>query len=235
MNTLRFAGALIFLAVLSARADVVHLSTGQQIKGKVVAYANMSFEVLPAAGSTAKYQAPAVQRIEFDAKPRPSQIETRSKGAFERTVTHFEGSVFTMLTADGKTEKIPVLLVTRVSFGGEPVPDLLVITHGSRVDVAKNLVRGKVTIVDFYADWCGPCRKIAPHLEKMAKQDPDVVLRKVDIINWGSDVAKQYNVNSIPRIEVYDRAGKLVGTVNSGSGEKQVQAFVDKAKSTATP
>jgi thioredoxin 1 len=226
------AAAAVFLMATPARSDIVHLNTGQQIKGKVVEYANMSFEVTGPGGASTKYPAMAVRRIEFDGELRPSQIETRTKGAIEGTVVRFDNSVFTLKNAGGANEQLPAMLVTRVSFGGPVVPAMLTITRGGRVDLSKHLVRGKVTIVDFYADWCGPCRLIAPHLEKIAREDPDVVLRKIDIINWASEVAKQYNINSIPRIEIYDRAGKLVGTVRSGRGEKQVQEFVSKAKAT---
>ena len=65
--------------------------------------------------------------------------------------------------------------------------------------------------MDFYADWCGPCRQLAPELEKLAKNNPDIDLVKIDIERWGSDVAKQFNIRSIPYIRIYDGKGKLMG------------------------
>ena len=65
-------------------------------------------------------------------------------------------------------------------------------------------------------------------LEQLARTDPDIALRKIDIINWESPVAKQYKVQSIPRIEIYNRAGKLVGT--AGSSAEQVCRYVAEAK-----
>lgn len=105
-----------------------------------------------------------------------------------------------------------------------------VIAHGQRVDLSKHLVRGKVTIIDFYADWCGPCRLIAPLLEQLAKSDPKIVLRRIDIINWQSPVAKQFNLDAIPHVQIYDRKGKLIGAV-TGVDPDAVQAYVAKAKS----
>src|SRR5437867_6435214 len=89
-----------------------------------------------------------------------------------------------------------------------------VIAHGAQVDITKHLALGNVTVVDFYADWCGPCRQLSPSLEQMARTDPEIALRKIDIVNWKTPVARQFNVNSIPQVNVYNRAGSLFGTVN---------------------
>jgi thiol-disulfide isomerase/thioredoxin len=82
---------------------------------------------------------------------------------------------------------------------------------GKKVELRELVVPGKITIVNFYADWCGPCHAMAPELEALTKENPDIFLRKVDIVNWDSDVAKQYDLHSIPNVRVYDRKGKQVG------------------------
>lgn len=86
---------------------------------------------------------------------------------------------------------------------------------GAAIDLPALLPKGKVTVVDFYADWCGPCRAIAPQLEALAKGDPRVAVVKVDIVNWDTPVANQFNLHSIPHMQVYDEAGRAVGKAGS--------------------
>ena len=104
-----------------------------------------------------------------------------------------------------------------------------VISHGAQVDIAQHLALGNVTVVDFYADWCGPCKQLSPSLEQMAQTDPEITLRKIDIVNWNTAVVKQYNIRSIPQVNVYNRGGQLVGTVDSANAE-EVKRYVAQAK-----
>jgi thiol-disulfide isomerase/thioredoxin len=122
--------------------------------------------------------------------------------------------------------------------GKLPAPDVLVadrgqqvevITHGAPVDITKHLALGNVTVVDFYADWCGPCREVSPSLEQMAKSDPQIALRKIDIVNWNTAVVRQYNIHSIPQVNIYNRVGHLIGTV-VGADIEGVKRYVAQAK-----
>jgi thioredoxin 1 len=101
-------------------------------------------------------------------------------------------------------------------------------TGGKQVDLPSLLVPGKVTVVDFYADWCQPCRRISPKLELLATQDDSVYLSKVDIVRWGTEVTAQYEIDSVPHIRVYDRAGNMVGSPTSDFSK--VAQFVAQAK-----
>jgi thiol-disulfide isomerase/thioredoxin len=110
---------------------------------------------------------------------------------------------------------------------GEPIE---VISHGAQVDINQHLALGNVTVIDFYADWCGPCRRLSPSLEQMARSDPEIALRKIDIVNWKTAVVQQFNIHSIPQVNVYDRSGRLVGAVLGVDFEK-VKRYVAQAKS----
>ena len=115
---------------------------------------------------------------------------------------------------------------TAVAGRGQPSE---VISHGEQVDINQCLALGNVTVVEFYADWCGPCRRLSPSLEQMAQTDPEVALRKIDIVRWGTPVAQQFNVNAIPQVNVYNRGGALIGTVR-GVDFDSVKRYVAQAK-----
>lgn len=77
----------------------------------------------------------------------------------------------------------------------------------STLDNAKTPV-----MVDFFAEWCGPCQMAAPIIDKLATDNKDkIMIAKVDV-DETRDVAGQYNVMSIPTVIVFkrDEAGKMV-------------------------
>ncbi len=97
---------------------------------------------------------------------------------------------------------------------------------GKRVDLSSLLVPGKITIIDFYAQWCGHCRVISPKLEKLARKYKDVYLRKVNIKNWKTPVVKQFQIKGVPNVRIYDRDGKMVG--EPASSFKYIKWYIDK-------
>jgi thiol-disulfide isomerase/thioredoxin len=95
-------------------------------------------------------------------------------------------------------------------------PSIRVVSNrGATVDLPALLFEGKVTIVDFYADWCGPCRAVAPELEQFVKDNPNVALVKIDIVNWETPVTKQFAISSVPNLRVYGRNKQPVGEPTS--------------------
>ena len=70
-----------------------------------------------------------------------------------------------------------------------------------------------VTLVDFYADWCGPCKMIAPLVEEIAAERTDITVGKVNVDN-DAEIAIKYGVSSIPTLIVFkdgNAVSKLVG------------------------
>lgn len=75
-----------------------------------------------------------------------------------------------------------------------------------------------VALVDFYADWCGPCKMVAPIVAQIAEERTDVVVGKVNVDD-SMELARMYKVVSIPTIIVF-KDGKPV-TQMVGFGSKQ--------------
>ena len=117
----------------------------------------------------------------------------------------------------------------RAKSAGDNVPAVQMISNGGqRVNMKSITVPGKITVVDFYADWCGPCKVMGPKLEQIARADPDVKLCKIDVVNWNTPVVAQYKIRSIPYVQVYDRNGTPIG---SGSARlNEIEKNIKRAK-----
>jgi len=92
-----------------------------------------------------------------------------------------------------------------------PPGDIKVASKGAAFSISDQLVPGKYTIFDFYADWCPPCRALDPQLRRLASKRHDVAVRKVDIVDWESEVVRQYGVTALPHMMIYDPKGNLLG------------------------
>jgi thiol-disulfide isomerase/thioredoxin len=71
--------------------------------------------------------------------------------------------------------------------------------------------KGKVTVFDFYAEWCAACRKVDGHVYKrIAGGDRTLAYRKMNLVDWESPLAERYvqKVPSLPLVVVYALDGK---------------------------
>ncbi len=73
---------------------------------------------------------------------------------------------------------------------------------------AEVLNSGKTVLLDFYADWCGPCKMIAPFLAQIAEERPDITVGKINV-DENMEMAMEFKVASIPLLVVM-QGGKTV-------------------------
>eukprot|EP01024_Parvocaulis_polyphysoides_P060270 TRINITY_DN65512_c0_g1_i1.p2 TRINITY_DN65512_c0_g1~~TRINITY_DN65512_c0_g1_i1.p2 ORF type:complete len:111 (-),score=18.36 TRINITY_DN65512_c0_g1_i1:115-447(-) len=71
----------------------------------------------------------------------------------------------------------------------------------------KEINSGKLVVVDFFATWCGPCKRIAPALAELSESESDVVFLKVDV-DVCEDIAGKYEVESMPTF-LFFKSGEL--------------------------
>ncbi len=75
-------------------------------------------------------------------------------------------------------------------------------------------------LVDFWADWCGPCKQLEPRLAELAKEyDGDVNFYRVDV-DENQELAGQFGIRSIPTLLIFDageKVGEIVGSVPKDS------------------
>ena len=84
----------------------------------------------------------------------------------------------------------------------------MAILHLNAQDFDKTIDQG-VTLVDFWATWCGPCKMVAPVMERLAEQfDGKAKIAKVDI-DQEMGLAQRFNIQSIPTVVVF-RDGRMV-------------------------
>src|SRR5215471_18015241 len=82
-------------------------------------------------------------------------------------------------------------------------------------------------LVDFYADWCGPCKMMAPVVEQIATEyNGRVTVGKLDV-DAAQEIAIRYGVMGVPTLG-YFREGKLVDRLVGYPGPNGVRAFVEK-------
>ena len=92
------------------------------------------------------------------------------------------------------------------------------VVHLNKESLSKLLGQNaKAVLVDFWAEWCGPCQMMGPVLEQIAAERDDLIVGKINVDEY-PDLAGEYSVDTIPALHLF-RNGKL---------EKRVAGFMNK-------
>lgn len=83
----------------------------------------------------------------------------------------------------------------------------------------------KTVLLDFYADWCGPCRMVGPIIEELAVENPDVLFGKINV-DEEQELAAAFSVMSIPTLVVM-RNGEVVAKSMGAKPKAAILAMLD--------
>ena len=101
----------------------------------------------------------------------------------------------------------------------------------SEINITKNnfkeevLESSKPVLLDFWASWCGPCRRVLPLVEEIADEHPEFTVGKVNV-DEQPELAAQFQVMSVPSLFVL-KEGKVV---NQATGARPKQQILDLLK-----
>lgn len=169
-----------------------------------------------------------VKNARVNAKAKTATVEVPAGFDREKVRTAVNNAGFEAVFAGEKPrdiEPLPAAVAAKL--------DIREYTNGRRVDLAGILAPGKVTIVDFYGDWCGPCRVLEARLQHLMNgSKPNLAVRRINIGKWDNDAAKQateLRAAALPYIRVYDAHGKFVTAVTGGMWD-EVLGAIEKAE-----
>jgi len=168
---------------------------------------------------------PGVYRASFD--KRRAELAVAAAPAFDALTeakTLSAGEAYALVLGAGQGHYVEWAKapegadVIAVAKEGEDVPDL-----------GPHLVRGKVTVVDFSAVWCEPCRKLDEHMMATLAKRPDIAYRKLDIGDWNTPLAQRYlkGVPQLPYVVVYSKTGQKVDAL-SGLDVAKLDAAIER-------
>lgn len=107
-------------------------------------------------------------------------------------------------------------------------------THGKIYEVGESDFEEEVlnydgfVLVDFYAEWCGPCMNMKPKLEKIAKEHPEFKIVEVNV-DYCDNLSYQYGISSIPALFCF-KNGELEYNTVGGRSEKELLKLINTYK-----
>lgn len=104
----------------------------------------------------------------------------------------------------------------------------MAIIHGTEESFEKEISCGGLVLIDFFANWCGPCKMLSPVLESVASKKEDVKIIKIDVDECQA-LARKYGVMSIPAL-ILLKDGKQVSSQIGFIPETELVRWLDETK-----
>lgn len=82
-------------------------------------------------------------------------------------------------------------------------------------------------LIDFYADWCGPCKMLSPIIESLSKQMKNISFAKINV-DENTTLAQKYNITSIPTILLFKNT-KLVDRFSGYQSEENIKKIIARS------
>ena len=92
-------------------------------------------------------------------------------------------------------------------------------------NLKQDITKKKYVLIDFWADWCKPCKTMSPILEKIEKERNDIEIIKINVDN-NAAITIEYNIKSIPTL-IFFKEGHAIDSLVGSFSENKILDFIN--------
>jgi thioredoxin len=105
------------------------------------------------------------------------------------------------------------------------IPQTEYVEYVNEANFAEKVLESPVPVlVDFYADWCEPCKKLAPVLDEIARTNPNTRIARVNV-DKSPELVARYHINGVPSLMVF-KNGKVVAQHAGAADKSQLESLL---------